>query len=49
MSAENTEYVAFMVIEVCHLSLSFLFVMFPLRKVTGKCGMCPDRDKQSMP
>lgn len=37
-----------MVIEVCHLSLSCLFVMLPLRKVTCKREMYPDREKQSM-
>lgn len=35
--------VAFMVIKVCHLSLSCLFVTLPLRKVTWECEMYTDR------
>ena len=43
------QWVAFMVIEVCHRALSCLFVVLSLRKVTWKCEIFPDRDKQSMP
>lgn len=43
------QWVAFMVIEVCHRALSCLFVVLSLRKVTWKCEIYPDRDKQSMP
>lgn len=47
MSAESIEYVAF-ITEICHLSLAFLLVVFPLRKVTRKCEVCPHRDKQGV-
>lgn len=42
------EHMAFMVIEVCHLSLHYLLVMLPLRKVARECEVFLSRGKQIM-